>query len=107
MAGDRRASARGRDQTHEHADRRRLPGAVRSEEGEQLPFGHGEGDVLDGDVAVERACQSFDGNHETILRAKPARVSVVEPDGKLRMILSNHPRSTGTKKCHRDEDVGS
>ena len=65
MAGDRRSSARGRDQTHEHADRRRLPGAVRSEEGEQLPFRHGERDVLDGDVAVERACQSFDGNHET------------------------------------------
>jgi hypothetical protein len=56
-------SRRGRKKAGEDSHRRRLPGAVLTEEADDLALAHFEGDVLDGDVARVSLGQAFDFNH--------------------------------------------
>src|SRR6185312_5591883 len=62
VSGDRRFAARRREETGEHADGRRLAGAVRAEEAEHLARTHVEGDVIDGREAAERARELLRAN---------------------------------------------
>jgi hypothetical protein len=71
-AVDARLSLRGRKKAGEDSHRRRLPGAVLTEEANNLALTHFEGNVLDRDVACVSLSQAFDFDHNFFdgLRAK-------------------------------------
>ncbi len=66
-ARDDRLARRGRQQRGEHAERGRLAGAVRAEEGDELPLLHGEVDGTDGldgrALRAERLREASGGDH--------------------------------------------
>ena len=63
VAGDGRGARGGLGQRAEHVDRRRLPGAVRAEEAEDLAGLDGERDAADGLDVPERLAQFVDFDH--------------------------------------------
>src|SRR6185503_2292945 len=61
-AADGRGAARRRQQAAQHPNRRRLAGAVRAKEAENLALGDVEREVIDGEEVAELARQFADGD---------------------------------------------
>src|SRR5262249_8476163 len=97
--GEHRGRAGGRrEEPGEHPDRGRLPGAVRTEEAQDLPLRHLEADVVHGDERVELACEVLGakeglGTHAAApLFSSLDRTKTSSSEGSMRRTLSGAMR---------------
>ena len=95
-ACDHRAARRRRDQGREHAHRRGLAGAVRTEEAEHLARGDGERDVVDREPAAEPLRQVLDHQRRPF-RTAPLAVLHRQAAQSLALLVAQ-PRGPGRSR---------
>ena len=70
VTGDLGVAARREDEAEDHADRRRLAGAVGTEKAEHLAAADGEVEVIDGQQLAEALGQAVGGQHDGAIVAR-------------------------------------
>src|SRR5436190_14686863 len=93
-AGHAARSLGGREDSREHANRRRLAGAVRAKESKDLPRTHAESDVVDGRKGSERSGEALDldrpvrqGEFPSVEKKRPRWKAPLDVSTSLRCFL--------------------
>src|SRR5690606_16963205 len=92
VADDGSAPARRLEDAAQHADRRRLAGAVRAEDAEDLSLGHAQRDVAHGHEVAEAPTEVLRLDHDPVVHG-----AFVLPPGAPRSMVTN----AGTPACSR------
>ena len=96
-----------RQEAGDHADGRRLAGAVRPQHAEDLPFPHGKGDAVDGGEVAVAAAQvlRFDHERPSLDRPGPTDPGTQRPTARAMPPSRRAPTAANYGKCRRIRDV--